>query len=206
VKGDQTMIDTKESVRKMIWETMKNEGISKNACHGHIPDFKGSGIAADLLRTTFEWKDATTIFVSPDTAQTHVRENVLLDKKQLIMASPRLLNGYLEVKPEDVSGSEEEASTIDGAFKYGEKVESFPKVDMVVEGSVAVDINGGRLGKGGGYGDMEISFLLNEVLIDLITPIVTTVHKVQLIGNVPLESHDQKINMVVTPERVIRIE
>lgn len=204
--GDQTMVDTKESVRKMIWDTMENECIVKTTCHGRIPVFQGSGNAADLLRTTVEWKDTNTIFVSPDTAQTQVRENVLLDKKQLIMASPRLLNGYLKVRPEDVKGSEEEASTIEGAFKYGEKLESFPKVDMVVEGSVAVDKNGGRLGKGGGYGDREISFLFNEALIDLFTPLVSTVHEVQLIENVPLESHDRKINMVVTPERVIRID
>ena len=79
----------------MIWDTMKNEGIVKTTCHGRIPDFQGSGNAADLLRTTAEWKDATIIFVSPDTAQTQVRENVLLDKKLLIMASPKLLKGYL---------------------------------------------------------------------------------------------------------------
>ena len=62
------------------------------------------------------------------------------------MASPKLLKGYLKVRPEDVKGSEKEASTIEGAFKYGKNLESLPKVDMVVEGSVAVDVNGGRLG------------------------------------------------------------
>jgi 5-formyltetrahydrofolate cyclo-ligase len=200
------MVDTKESVRKMIWDMMENGGISKNDCHGRIPDFQGSGNAADLLRNTVEWKDADNIFVSPDTALIQVRKNVLLDKKLLIMASPKLLNGYLKVRPEDVKGCEEEASTIEGAFKYAEKLGVLSKVDMVVEGSVAVDINGGRLGKGGGYGDMEISFLFDEGLIDLFTPIVSTVHEVQLIGNVPLETHDRKINMVVTPERVIRID
>ena len=75
--GDQTMVDTKESVRKMIWDTMKNGGIVKTTCHGRIPDFQGSGNAADLLRNTVEWKDANIIFVSPDTSQTRVRENVL---------------------------------------------------------------------------------------------------------------------------------
>jgi 5-formyltetrahydrofolate cyclo-ligase len=205
-KGDQTMVDTKESIRKMIWDLMVNDGITKTDCRGRIPLFKGSENAANLLRSTREWKEASTIFVSPDTAQIKVRENVLLDKKLLIMASPNLLNGFIQIVPTDVTGSEEEASTIEGAFKYGEILESFPEVDMVVEGSVAVDGNGGRLGKGGGYGDMEISFLFNKGLIKFNTPIVSTIHEIQLLGSVPLESHDRKINMVVTPERVIRID
>jgi 5-formyltetrahydrofolate cyclo-ligase len=201
-----TMVDTKESVRKMIWDRMENDGLTKNDCHGRIPDFQGSGNAANLLRNTFEWKKASIIFVSPDTAQIKIRENVLLDNKLLIMASPKLLNGYLHVRPEDVKGNEEEASTILGAFKYGKKHLTIPHVDMVVEGSVAVDINGGRLGKGGGYGDMEISYLFDMGLIKSNTPIVSTVHELQFMENVPLESHDRRINMVVTPERVIRID
>jgi 5-formyltetrahydrofolate cyclo-ligase len=157
------------------------------------------------VKNTSEWKNASTIFVSPDTALIKDRENVLLDRKLLIMASPKLINGYLQIKANDVKGKEREASTIKGAFKFGDKLETIPKVDMVVEGSVAVDRNGGRLGKGGGYGDVEISFLLNNKIIGFKTPIISTVHEIQLIENVPLESHDRKINMVVTPERVIRI-
>ena len=180
--------------------------LKKNDYHGRIPDYWESGKAADRLRNTLEWKNASTIFVSPDTAMIKVRENVLLDRKLLIMASPKLINGYLQIKANIVKGKEREASTIKGAFEYGEKIETFPNVDMVVEGSVAVDRNGGRLGKGRGYGDMEISFLLNKGVIGLKTPIVSTVHQIQLIENVPLELHDRKINMVVTPEHVIRIK
>ena len=76
---------------------------------------------------------------------------------------------------------------------------------MVVEGSVAVDKYGGRLGKGGGYGDIEISYLKNNNLIGEETPIATTVHEIQIIEKVPIESHDEKINMIVTPERILRI-
>ena len=35
-------------------------------------------------------------------------------------------------------------------------------MDMVVEGSVAVDKYGGRLGKRRGYGDMEIDILIKQ--------------------------------------------
>lgn len=200
------MNDTKESVRKMIWELMEEEGISRSNSIGRIPDFHGSGRAADLLQNSIEWNEAVTIFVSPDTAQRKVRENALYDGKLLIMASPKLLKGYIVLELSHGEGCEKEASTIEGAFKYGKKLEIFPKVDMVVEGSVAVDKCGGRLGKGGGYGDMEISNLQYQKAIDFTTPIVSTVHEKQMIKRVPLESHDQKINMVVTPARVLRID
>ncbi|MFY9638164.1 MAG: 5-formyltetrahydrofolate cyclo-ligase, partial [Methanobacterium sp.] len=78
--------------------------------------------------------------------------------------------------------------------------------DMVVEGSVAVDKFGGRLGKGGGYGDVEITFLQYQKVIGTETPIVSTVHESQILERVPLESHDKKINMIVTPDRVLRID
>jgi len=76
---------------------------------------------------------------------------------------------------------------------------------MVAEGSVAVDVNGGRLGKGGGYGDVEISYLKHMKVIKPETPVVSNVHEIQVIEIVPMESHDQKINMIVTPEMVLRI-
>ena len=165
----------------------------------------GSKRAAEMLRNTSEWKKSDIIFVSPDTAQIKVRENCLIDGKTLIMASPKLLNGYIIINPKYVEEYEKEAATIKGALKYGTEVKSFPVVDMVVEGSVAVDISGGRLGKGGGYGDMEISHLLEIGSIKFNTPVVSTVHDIQIIEDVPSESHDQKINMIVTPQNVIRI-
>ena len=108
------------------------------------------------------------------------------------MPSPKLSDGYILLETSHTAGNESDASTIKGAFKYGRTVEKFPMVDMVVEGSVAVDKYGGRLGKGGGYGDMEISCLDHQKVIGLKTPIVSTVHEIQILERVPLESHDKK--------------
>ena len=200
-------LKAKDEMRKDIWETLENMDVSqsKKWLHGRIPDFPGSGRAAALLRTTDEWKDADVIFSSPDTAQRMVREYALLDGKVLIMASPNLEHGYLHIDPKAAEGNEKTASTKEGAFKFSSQVKMFPKVDMVVEGSVAVDLEGGRLGKGKGYGDREIAHLFSKKAIDDGTPIVTTVHEIQIVGKVPKESHDRLINMIVTPERVIRI-
>lgn len=78
------------------------------------------------------------------------------------MATPRLKKGYLEINPKNVQKKEAKASTIAGAFEFGKKLENLPKPDLIITGCVAVDKNGWRLGKGGGYGDKEITRLTKE--------------------------------------------
>lgn len=192
----------------MIWDILEDKkfSIPPKPVHGRIPNFIGAEKSALRLKTTAEWIKSQIVFCSPDSAQLKVRENVLHDGKTLIMASPRLKKGYIIIHPNKISGHEKTASTIKGAFKFGETLDEFPQVDLVVEGSVAVDLSGGRLGKGGGYGDQEITRLLRENAISKETPLVSTVHEIQIIDSVPVDAHDQKINMIVTPNRVIRIK
>jgi 5-formyltetrahydrofolate cyclo-ligase len=196
----------KELLREKIWNYLEENGLTIGGINfGRIPKFKGALKAAMKLRTIPEWEKAHVVFSSPDSAQKKVREYALRDGKDLIMASPRLKSGYLYISYEDASGQESRAATIKGAFKISKKIKKFPTVDLVVEGSVAVDLNGGRIGKGGGYADQEIEHLLKEKAITEKTPIITTVHEAQIVEKVPLEPHDKKINMIVTQDRVIRI-
>ena len=149
--------DNKYAVRKMIWDILdeKNLSLPPKPPHGRIPNFKGSDTAAKLLRITKEWINSKIIFSSPDSAQKKVREYVLKDEKVLIMATPKLKKGYLLIDPKDTFKNEKRALTIEGAFKYGKTVKCFLKVELVIEGSVAVDSSGNRLGKGGGYGNIS---------------------------------------------------
>jgi len=171
-------------------------------CWGRIPNFIGSEKAAENLRTTKEWKNAKVIFANPDAAQRKVRENTLKDGKTLIMASPKLKMGYLMIFPNKVRGREAYASTIKGAFKFGVQVENFPKPDLIITGCVAVDRHGNRLGKGGGYGDAEI-LMVKELFGEV--PVATTVHPVQIVEHVPVKPKDQKVTIIVTPEKVLRV-
>jgi len=120
----------------------------------------------------------------------------------LIMASPRLKRGFILIDPAGVKGKERIASTIKGAFKFGLQVQGFPKPDLIVEGSVAVDMLGHRLGKGHGYSDLEIKALkkmFGRILV------ATTVHDVQVVEEVPFEKKDEKVSIIVTPKRVVRV-
>lgn len=199
--------EDKQKLREEIWQTleMKNLIRTSNSCFGKIPNFKGASKAAMMLKNTSEWENSETVFSSPDSALLEVRKNSLKDGKILIMVTPKIKEGYLLIDPEKVSGREQIASTIAGSFKYGEKIESFPQIDLVVEGSLAVDLKGNRLGKGGGFADQEIAYLLNERAIGSHTAICTIVHPLQIVEDIITEEHDEKINMIVTPDMVIRI-
>lgn len=171
-------------------------------CYGRIPNFVDADAAAAKLQDLGEWKNASTVFVNPDAAQSKVRENVLRAGKVLVMASPRLTRGFIVLTPEAARGKESLAATIKGAFTFGKTVTGFSKPDLVVTGSVAVDVDGNRLGKGHGYGDREIRIVRDRFGR---VPVVTTVHDVQVVDKVPVSEQDEKVDVIVTPTKVIRV-
>jgi len=75
----------------------------------------------------------------------------------------------------------------------------------VVMGSVAAGEDGARLGKGGGFADLEFALASAAGLIGPQTVSVTTVHELQVCaaGTIPLTGHDVPVDFIVTPERVI---
>jgi 5-formyltetrahydrofolate cyclo-ligase len=70
---------------------------------------------------------------------------------------------------------------------------------------VAVGEDGARLGKGGGFADLEYAVASAAGLIGPDTVVVTTVHELQVqpAGSIPTTTHDVPVDVVVTPERVI---
>jgi len=194
----------KQQSREKIWSEIEHSRIAvfPLPCRGRIPNFVGAEAAAEKLRKLEEWKNAKVIFVNPDSPQRKIRENALKDGKILIMASPRLKKGFILLNPANVKGREHFASTIKGAFRFGVETHDFPKPDLIVEGSVAVDMHGYRLGKGHGYGDVEIR-ILKEMFGAV--PIVTTVHDMQVVEAVPFEEKDEKVSLIVTSTMIIRV-
>ena len=119
-------------------------------------------------------------------------------------AYTKLRNGFLLLK--ELKNKAKEAGTISGAFKYGKliKLKELPKIDLIINGSVAVASNGASLGKGHGYGEIEYAICRELGLVDDKTPIVTTVHELQIVDSIPLEKHDVSVDIIITPEHVIR--
>lgn len=79
-------------------------------------------------------------------------------------------------------------------------------VDLVVMGSVAVSSDDRRIGKGGGFSDLEFALASAAGLISEQTIAVTTVHDCQVLepGRIPMADHDVLIDVIVTPTQTIR--
>lgn len=78
-------------------------------------------------------------------------------------------------------------------------------VDLAIVGCVAVSANSVRLGKGGGFSDLEYGLAYDAGLIDDRTVMATTVHELQVLdnGRIPETDHDFRLDVIVTPDRVI---
>lgn len=187
---------------------MEERGIAsfpKSIFH-RIPNFIGAEKAAQNLRKLPEYKKAKVVFCNPDSPQRPVREMALMDGKIVVMATPKMRKGFILLDPTAIPPNRIfEASTIRGAFKHGRFVNpSEVKVDLFVAGSVAVSLDGGRLGKGTGYSDQEYTVLKNSGSLTSETILVTTVHDVQVVEKIPQNEWDVRVNLIVTPTRVVR--
>jgi len=178
---------------------------------GRIPNFVGAEEAAKRLSESDEWKDAKVLKSNPDSPQKPVRERALKEGKIVYMAVPRLreLKCFIELDPRFLGSNISKASTIRGAFKYGMNVhpKEMKKVDLVIAGSVAVDRKGGRVGKGGGYSDLEYAIARQFDLISDDTPVASTVHPAQVMDfELETKEHDVPLTLVVTPSETIKAD
>jgi 5-formyltetrahydrofolate cyclo-ligase len=199
---------TKEDIRMRVWRLMEGQNVSRfpRPIYHRIPNFVGAEEASQKLRSLPEYKSAKTVFCNPDSPQQPLREMVLRDGKTLVMATPKLRQGFLLVNPSSLSPPQvSEASTIRGAFKFGRSVDPDEvEIDLFVAGSVAVSRNGGRVGKGTGYSDQEYAMLKKAGSLTPATPVVTTVHDIQVVENIPSQEWDVPVDVIVTPTEVIR--
>ena len=80
--------------------------------------------------------------------------------------------------------------------KAGSQVIPFSEIDCVLVPGLAFDSTGGRLGRGGGWFD--------RMLAEIRGLRIGVAFSVQLVGNVPVESHDIRMDCLVTAEELIR--
>ncbi|WP_344942140.1 5-formyltetrahydrofolate cyclo-ligase [Actinomadura miaoliensis] len=204
------MDQAKNAVRTRIWDLLeREEAVPQLGVHGRIPNFHGAAAAAERLAALPVWADARVIKAVPDKAQEPVRALALEAGRLLYMAVPKLadeLPFYL-LDPRKLSVPPAQAASRDVAARIAQKVgvDQLQPVDLVVCGSVAVNRQGVRLGKGAGYSDIEVALLQEAGLISDQTIIVTTVHGLQVVDErLPESEHDFRVDLIVTPDEVIR--
>jgi 5-formyltetrahydrofolate cyclo-ligase len=76
----------------------------------------------------------------------------------------------------------------------------FRAVDLIVCPGVAGDRDGHRLGRGGGSYDRTLAVLPSTVLRVLL------LHDDEVFDAVPVERHDQTVDVLVTPTRTLRVQ
>ncbi|WP_373536343.1 5-formyltetrahydrofolate cyclo-ligase [Microcoleus sp.] len=202
----------KDLLRTKIWSLLKQQAASIGDCFGHIPNFVNADMAADNLANLPIWQQAKTIKCNPDSAQIPVRMRALQDGKLLYMAVPRLTDDrcFVELTAADLQRqnvSIAESAIARKALACG-KLVSFAEmepIDLAIVGCVAAGRSGGRTGKGAGFADLELAMLKEFGLVQIDTPIVTTVHPLQVVADsrLPMQPHDWPLDWIVTTEEVI---
>ncbi len=204
------MLD-KQAVREIIWARLQEAGAARFPfpVQGRIPNFDGAERAAARLDELTVWQEARVLKCNPDSPQTPVRRKALQQGKKIYMAVPRLRERkcFVELDPNALSTQQRRrAASIKGAFALGCQVEphEMEPIDLIVAGSVAVTSDGARLGKGGGYSDLEFALARQFGLVAETTPILTTVHPLQLTHERwEMLKHDIPVDFIVTPHEVL---
>lgn len=209
--GDVDLLVAKAAVREDVWKAMSVPGVRRFPNpDGRIPNFVGAEAAASRLRELDEWVGAATLKANPDSPQLPVRVTALEDGKTVFMAVPRLAGPepFFRLDPASLPVAPRKAASIKGASQFGALVhlEELEPVDLAIVGCVAASSDGARLGKGGGFSDLEYALAHEAGLIDEHTVMATTVHELQVVGpgRIPESDHDFRLDLIVTPERVIR--
>lgn len=202
----------KDHLRQTVWDLLKTHQAVRRDPVGHIPNFVRAAAAAAHLAELQVWQRARVVKCNPDAPQKPVRLRALEDGKLLYMAVPRLAKKQCFVALhrdalEEKGISPTQAANMRDALKYGQLVafEEMQPVDLVIVGCVAVSQQGGRTGKGAGFADLELALLQARGLVGPATPIVTTVHSLQVVASdrLPMQPHDWPLDWIVTPTGAI---
>jgi 5-formyltetrahydrofolate cyclo-ligase len=195
---------TKQEIREAVWSLMQSEGVTCfPGARGRIPNFKGAEQCATQVAEIEVWQAARFIKANPDSPQRAIRHLALKQGKTIYMAVPRLREEkcFVELDPKRLGKHLYAASSIKGAFEFGRQVSvrEMKPVDLILCGSVAVRRDGARVGKGGGYSDLEYAIAIELGIITPKTPIITTVHPLQIVTEeITLKPHDIPVDFIVT--------
>jgi 5-formyltetrahydrofolate cyclo-ligase len=199
----------KQAVRERVWALLdRHNAVQPPGAAGHIPAFVGAEEAARRLARLPAWRAARILKANPDRAQLPVRVQALRDGKLLYMAVPKLATEqpFYLLDPAQLDAPFEEAASSKGAHKVARRVgvDDMQPVELIVCGSVAVNREGARIGKGAGYSDIEVALLTEAGRISERTTIASTVHGLQVVHEpLPEAEHDFSVDVIVTPEEVI---
>lgn len=184
---------TKDELRQKVWDYMERH---------NLINFVGAKIAGQKIKELKEFQRAKAVFTAPDSSLMEVRRQTLFAGKSLLVALPHLA-GYRELKGSELA---KQGITISGFWRYGKEPKT--PVDLFVQGSVAVELKGNRLGKGKGYGDKEYFELKAKGLLTANCKVVTVVHDCQILADFSslINENDVRVDYILTPTQIIVVK
>ncbi len=201
----------KQPLRERVWGRIDADPAVRRApgAVGRIPNYVGAEEAARRLVEQPEWQRARVVKMNPDSPQLWLRARAIGDGKLVYMAVPKLSQGlpFIALDRSKLEVDALDAASIEGAARHGvaTALEQMLPIDLIVCGSVAVNGEGVRIGKGGGYADIEYALLAELGRVTAETVIATTVHDLQVLDEpLPETTHDFRVDLIATPTRVLR--
>jgi 5-formyltetrahydrofolate cyclo-ligase len=202
----------KAQIRNRVWDLLRRQAIVRGpGVYGRTPRFRGASQSAARLRTSDLWRQAQRVLVLRERVLEGVRQAAIEDGKQLLIPDLRRQEpGWvLEVDARGLDSAAtgavaRDAEYADAPYLRGREVEP---VDLMVVGAVAVSGDGDRVGKGRGEADLVYALGRERGFLGPETPVVVLVHDLQVVEGVGArEPTDLPIDLIVTPERLIRVD
>jgi 5-formyltetrahydrofolate cyclo-ligase len=208
---------SKDLLRRKVWAKLRKVAVPDSRFSFDfsmfIPDFEGSSECTKRIREMDIWKNMQIAFITPDNCLIELRKWGIIDNKTQIMSTYGIKGGFLVWTRRDIpEGQEEFAATLDGAQKYAkpitlEAIKKLGRIDLVITGASAVNLEGVRYGKGHGYFDLEWGMFSSIGVIDENTPLLAVVHDFQVIDQkLPVSPYDSIADYIITPTRTIKVE
>lgn len=180
------------ALREEVWNALARYDLALHPTppHGHHPNFKGARRAAERLMSTPEFQGARVVLAGMDAVLKPLREAALRAGKALILPHPDRPGEFLKVEGLDPR----RLFRVREVSRYGQPVDlAALAVDLVLVGAVAVDEEGGWVGKGYGF---------PQAWLEVQAPFATLAHPVMVYPHLP--ERERTVQLIATPQRLIR--
>jgi len=185
----------KRAIRKEILK--KRDEIS--------PDIKSvkNALIKERLFSLPEFIAAKTVFFyasfrSEVETLSMIKESLKIGKRVVLPRVDKKRHRLMLYEIKDISELSHGYMGIPEPSLSGERLVSLDDIKLVIIPGAAFDYSGNRLGYGAGYYDILLSEGERKI------PVIALAYEEQLVDSIPAETHDVKVDMIVTDKSVIK--
>ena len=169
------------------------------------PDIKSvkNALIKERLFSLPEFINAKTVFFyasfrSEVETLSMIRESLKIGKKIVLPRVDKKRHRLMLYEIKDISELSPGYMEIPEPSLSGERLVSLDDIKLVIIPGAAFDYSGNRLGYGAGYYDILLSEGERKI------PVIALAYEEQLVDSIPAETHDVKVDMIVTDKSVIK--